>query len=1024
MVSTVTCRSCGRVNYGTQSDCALCGKPLLSAQSDTSTPPIGSGYLDETHHWLAGVAEEHAGKRTEIPAAGLTVGRHPTQNQIVLNDPEVSRIHARLSIENGRVALEDSSANGTYVNDRRIEKVTLHDGDRVRFGLSEKNSFAYELQNAVAARAAAAPASSARETAELGAPGSRPVTQVAAAVKPARSAVTVRLSTDDATLVTRGALQLVLDQYAVENIPLSASRVRLGRAARAEDRIQIEHPTISDNHAEVLANAAGATLRDLASINGTYVNGQRVTERLLQDGDLIQLGDCDSKLLLYRHPRRRVMVLRDLELKKPVVTLGRDAASDIKLDHPSVSRAHAEIRRTGAGFEILDKDSGNGTFVNGMRVKRQALNPRDKLTLGAVQLLFDGSQLEQQSDGSRVRVVAQHLKRTVNDQYTGRPLTLLDDISLVIEPREFVGLLGPVGSGKSTLMHALNGFQPADAGRVLMNGSSLYDEFAALRSLIGYVPQDDILHRNLTVRECLTYAGRLRLPDDYDPEEIRKRVAEVIEMLDLKDRIDVAIGELSGGQRKRVNVAIELLSKPSLLFLDEPTAGQDPRTEMRMMQLFRQIANRGSTVVITTHLLSSFSLLDKIAVLAKGKLAYYGPGLEMLHYFQATRPTEVYDKLRERDADEWAKRYRQTELCKEYLSQAGEERASRRGAAPPAAARERHSRVRQLGTLVARQFVSKLKDWKNVAGMLLPPVAIAALTALIAAGPNEPKTLLMIVFAGMWFGCSWSVREIVDEAAIYRRERQRGLSMLSYLGSKLVYLGVVAVAQSALFLTVLTLMNAQANHYFGAIAVMWVMTMQGVLLGLLISAVARNADWALYVFPLALIPQLLLAGLLIPVEQLHPFNIVKAGETPGCTERVAPNGYCREDAPAWTLSPRMHAALRYGAAPLMAARWGLEALSDLYVHDYSADPHNLQAYGYSFQALGAVHATFHADDEFRIRNDVDALLSGDITAGQLGERGRPPELARYAGVLGGFAFGMLALIMVGLQRKDNEASRQ
>lgn len=1014
MVQTVTCRSCGRVNEATQADCVLCGKPL--PVQDTSTPPIGSGYLEGAHHWLVAAAD---GKRVEVASAGLSVGRHPTQNQLVLNDPEVSRIHARFTLEGGRLLLEDSSANGTFVNDHRVERVTLHDGDRIRFGLSEKNSFSYEFQNAVAARAAAA-ASAVHE--DLPRPGARSVTQVTDGVRPSRPNLTVRMSAEDATAITRGSLQLVLDQYAVENIPLTSGRVKLGRAAAAEDRVRIDHPTISDNHAEITATSAGATLRDLASVNGTYVNGQRVSERLLQDGDLIQLGDCDSKLLLYRHPRRRVMVLRDLELKKPVVTLGRDPASDIKLDHPSVSRAHAEIRRTGAGFEIIDLASGNGTFVNGLRIRKQALNPRDKLTLGAVQLLFDGAQLEQQSDGTRVRVLAQHLKRTVNDHYTGRPLTLLDDISLVIEPREFVGLLGPVGSGKSTLMHALNGFQPADSGRVLMNNSSLYEEFAALRSAIGYVPQDDILHKTLTVRECLNYAGRLRLPDDYDAEEIRKRVAEVVELLDLKERLDVAVGELSGGQRKRVNVAIELLSKPSLLFLDEPTAGQDPRTEMRMMQLFRQIANRGSTVVITTHLLSSFTLLDKIAVLTKGKLAYFGPGPDMLHYFQAARPHEVYEKLREREAEDWAKRYRQTELYREYASQ-GDERSAKHAAARQGAPRERHSRLRQLGTLVARQFVSKMKDWKNVAGMLAPPAAIAALTALIAAGPNEPKTLLMVVFAGLWFGCSMAVREIVDEASIYRRERQRGLSMVSYLGSKLVYLGAVALVQSALFLTVLTLMNAQRSHYLGAMAMMWVMTMQGALLGLLISALARNADWALYVFPLALIPQLLLAGLLIPVEQRHPFNIVKVGETAGCTERVAPNGFCREDAPAWTLSPRMPALLRYGAAPVMAARWGLEALSDLYVHDYSVDPHNLQAYGYSFQVLGAVHATFHEDDETRIRNDVDALLSGEINATQLGQRGRAPEVARYAGVLGGFAFVMLAFIMVALRRKDHETSR-
>lgn len=1062
MVSTVTCTFCGRINYETQTNCALCGKLLteIKAESkgskpepnvkravtaDTNTPPIGSMgsapdhqrvTADNTSHWFKGLAGGMAGMRFEVTREGLTVGRHPTQNKIVINDPEVSRIHARVALEGDRLTLEDSSANGTYVNERRIDRVTLRNGDQVRFGLSDNNTFSYDVESVVVARpkaaAVSAPPVAAAAAASMPSHSGRGETQFAE-VKPARSSLTVRLSAEDATMITRGSLQLVLDQYAVKNIPITSNRMKLGRAPAAEDRVQIEHPTISDNHAEITASAAGGTLRDLASINGTYVNGQRITERLLHDGDLIQLGDCDSKLLLYRHPKRRVMVLRDLELKKPVMTLGRERGNDIQLDHPTVSRHHAEIRRVGPGFEIFDRDSDNGTFVNGLKIKKQALNPRDKITLGAVHLVFDGSQLEQQSDGTRVRLVANHLTRVVTDQHSGKPLTLLDDISLAIEPREFVGLLGPVGSGKSTLMYALNGFQPADNGRVLMNSWSLYDEFEALRSIIGYVPQDDIVHKTLTVRECLFYAGRLRLPDDTDANELRKRVAEVVEMLDLNERLDVAVAELSGGQRKRVSVGIELLSKPSLLFLDEPTAGQDPRTEMRMMQLFRQIANRGSTVVITTHLLASFSLLDKIAVLTRGKLAYFGPGLEMLHYFQTSRPAEVYDKLREREPEYWGKKFRETDLYRDYVTQGGDERPKGRA---PAASRpvrpEAHSPIRQLATLVSRQFVSKFKDWRNVAGMLVPALAIALLTGLLSSGPNEPKTLLMIVFAGMWFGCSGSVREIVDEISIYRRERQRGLSMLSYLGSKLAYFGAITLVQSALFVTVLSVMDAQSNHFLGATLMMWIMTMQGVFIGLLISALARNADWALYVFPLALIPQLLLAGLLVPVEVRQPFNIAKIPDVVAkqkekdkvrCADMTSATGYCIEDAPTWTLAPRMPALLSFGVSPFMAARWGLEGLSDMYIHDYAEDPQNLQNYAYSFKDLGAVYLTFHGEDEEHIRADIALMFAGGLTTSQVGDRGRESSQLPYFLVLGGFAFTMLLLTMAALKRKDYEMTR-
>jgi ABC-type multidrug transport system ATPase subunit/pSer/pThr/pTyr-binding forkhead associated (FHA) protein len=1023
------------VNLETQPNCALCGKRL--GEPDSSTPPLGSDYVSttgESKHWLIGVGGEFADKRFDISASGFSVGRHPQQNKIVCNDPEVSRIHARLALEDGKVVLEDSSANGTYVNDTRVQKVTLHDGDTIRFGLSSNNTFHYSVENLISLKAKASAVSAGvvppaprpsggtgpLAPVEPSAPG-RGQTMYAGPVKASLRAQTVHLNVEDATLITRGSLQLVLDQYAVENIALSANRMKLGRAPGGPDRVQIEHPTVSDNHAEITASPAGATLRDLGSNNGTYVNGQRISERLLADGDVIQLGNCDTKLLLYRHPKRRVLVLRDLELRKPVVTLGRDPTNDIRLDHPTVSRQHAEIKKVGAGFEIVDKNSDNGTFVNGMKVKKQALNPRDKITLGAVQLVFDGSSLEQQSDGTRVRLVANHLTRVVNDHHSGRPLTLLDDISVVIEPREFVGLLGPVGSGKSTLMYALNGFQPADNGRVLLNNASLYDEFEALRSIIGYVPQDDIVHKTLTVRECLYYAGRLRLPDDSDEREIRTRVNEVVELLDIGERMDVAVGELSGGQRKRVSVAIELLSKPSLLFLDEPTAGQDPRTEMRMMQLFRQIANRGNTVVITTHLLGSFSLLDKIAVLMRGKLAYYGPGPEMLNYFQTSRPQEVYDKLREREPEYWGKKFRESELYKEYVtSAAANGDGSARRSSTRAPREETHSPIRQLATLVSRQFVAKFKEWQNIAGMLVPPVAIALLTSLITKGANDAKALLMIVFAGMWFGCSSSVREIVDEVSIYRRERQRGLSMLSYLGSKLVYFGAIAIGQSALFVTVLTMMGSQSNHYLGAILMMWIMTMQGVLIGLLISSLAKNADWALYIFPLALIPQLLLAGLLVPVEARHPFAVVKAGPEVHCLQPAGSQGYCKEASPGWMLAPEMNPVLRYGASPFMAARWGLEALTDMYVHDYTDGP-NPDDYRYSFQDLGAVYITFHDDDERFISDEMDKLVTDRVKPGELAAR--DSVLAPYLMVLFGFAVTMILLTMAALKRKDYEMTR-
>jgi ABC-type multidrug transport system ATPase subunit/pSer/pThr/pTyr-binding forkhead associated (FHA) protein/ABC-type multidrug transport system permease subunit len=971
----VICLSCGANAAGPASRCVVCGN---------------GSFAPSVEHSLV-AAEAGAGpERIPIGPLGAIVGRMPGDRRIVLDDPEISRTHCTLQFAaDGRLHLEDTSANGTFLNDQRVRQGIVNPGDLLRFGNSPSHQFRYEL-HAVNAAAAAA--------------GRRPS---------AAPVGTVVMRTPSAAARVGARLQLVLNQYAADEIPLQPPAVQIGRSSGA-GRIAIDHPSVGNPHAEIRLTDSGWLLRDLNTGGGTRVNHELIQERLLVEGDLIQLGECESRLLLYREPGSRTLALRDISLNRQVTTIGRDASNDVQLDHPTISRYHAEIHKLNGQFEIVDRGSTNGTFVNGAGIRSRLLKPGDRITVGAVPLVFDGHSIEAQSDGSQMRLSCMQLTKTVADRVSARPLRLLNSISLVIQPRELVGLLGPSGCGKTTLLDALSGSRPADSGKVLLNNWNLYHDFAALRSMLGYVPQEDILHRELTVKSCLYFAARLRLPSDTEDREIAERVQDVLKLLDLGDRAQVPIEQLSGGQRKRVSLGIELLSKPGLLFLDEPTAGQDPRTEMKMMQLFRQIANRGSTVVLTTHLLGSFSLLDKVAVLVRGNLAYFGPGGEMLPYFGQKYPQEIYDTLQNKSPQAWAADFRHSSLYKEFVGSAveqlGDESERPAAAAVPAMPAQRGSGLRQFSTLLRRQVALRLKNARSYLFALGPPPLVALLVGKMMSLPNDPKTLFMILLSALWFGGSAAVREIVDEDAIYRRERQRNLGLLNYLLSKVLYCAVLGGVQSLLFVSVLTLLNALSAHFLGVFLFMWAISIEGSLIGLLISALASNSQQALAFFPLALIPQLVLAGVFVPVRTIKPFlpKTNSAGElvTNSAGELVM------LDLPENAATP----AMTY-VSPLMVARWGLEGLAELYVHDPIG--HSLTS-AYPVALVNSVAVTFHSDDAERVRRRLESVNVKDSKSYALLSKSDSvkPALLPYAAILAGFAGLMLVATALAMKRKD------
>jgi ABC-type multidrug transport system ATPase subunit len=563
---------------------------------------------------------------------------------------------------------------------------------------------------------------------------------------------------------------------------------------------------------------------------------------------------------------------------RPVV-VGRDGA-DLVLPSPAVSRRHAIIERVGGGHAVRDLGSTNGTFVSGQRVTRAELAAGAVVQIGAFKLVYDGSGLTQIDQRGAVRIDGRNLTRYAG----GRPI--LRDVSLSIAPREFVALVGGSGAGKSTLMKALAAYAPADAGQVLLNGDDFYDQLDAYRAMVGYVPQDDTLHRELPVARALAYAARLRLPADTSGAEIDARVARVLEEVDMTAQRDKRIDRLSGGQRKRVCIAAELLADPSLFFLDEPTSGLDPGLEKRMMVTLRRLADAGRTVVLVTHATANITQCDHVAFVAEGRLVFFGPPREAPAFFGVPGGdfADIYGLI-ESDAERWEARFRASGSYAQYV-------ARRLAEVPPAPSARRRRTLstrgpgialpRQIAVLARRYLHVLAQDPRNLLLLLLQAPVIGYLLTLVAepealvgrrANAVDAKTVLfMLSTVAVWFGIINSARELAKESYVFRRERLAGVGVVAYVLSKLVVLVALVVLQSAALLAVLgvTVTYPASGVLLAGPAELLVTTVltsiAGLSLGLCISAWARTPDRATSLVPLALIPQILFSGVLFPFD--------------------------------------------------------------------------------------------------------------------------------------------------------------
>ncbi|GHF59300.1 ABC transporter ATP-binding protein [Streptomyces mashuensis] len=696
------------------------------------------------------------------------------------------------------------------------------------------------------------------------------------------------------------APELVIEAEGGSQVMSPSRTYQVGRDPDSD--IVLRDARVSWHHAVLRPVGDHWTLEDSGSTNGTYEDGRRIGTLDVHPGSVIRFGNpADGPAAVVTgtapepaaapagapsgvsHPSatgtfRRPTTVRPLPTR--TVRVGRSEDNDLVVDDLVVSRHHAELRALPEGdYEIADLGSHNGTYLNGRRITAEPLRPGDIVGIGHSAFCLVGDQLQEYVDTGEVSLDAQGLSVRVDK---GRK-TLLEDVSFPVGARSLLAVVGPSGAGKTTLLGALTGLRPADDGAVLYDGRDLYHDYAELRARIGLVPQDDILHTQLTVRRALRYAAELRFPGDTARAERQARVEEVIGELGLDQRAGQPIHSLSGGQRKRVSVALELLTKPSLLFLDEPTSGLDPGMDRSVMTMLRTLADDGRTVIVVTHSVLSLDVCDRLLVLAPGgRTAYYGPPAEALRYFGFSAWPEAFEAFENDRARDWAAEFRASPQHRAYVSGVAERAAARPAGRPPPAPEKpatAQSWGAQLWTLTRRYVAALTSDRTFLAIMIALPFVMGAMTRALAHGrftdSSAMPALLVLCVGGFLTGAANAVRELVKERVIYRRERVVGLSRSAYVMSKILVLGVITIAQ-AVVLTLVALAGVDLGAPGGqgvllpplaeitlAVALLGFTAM---MLGLLVSSLVRKEEVTMPLLVFLAIVQVVFCGAQL---QLH-----------------------------------------------------------------------------------------------------------------------------------------------------------
>ncbi|MCB0948971.1 MAG: ATP-binding cassette domain-containing protein [Mycobacterium sp.] len=767
--------------------------------------------------------------RTFAAGNDVVVGRD-LRADVRIAHPLISRAHLVLRFEQGRwIAIDNGSLNGMFINGRRVPAADIVDGQQIHVGNPDGPLLTFEVGR------------------HQGLAGSPPPTAVVPVVgRPSASWP----SQPPPPPPTGGRPRP--PQYPTGPGPRRPS----GQPSRPAPVPAPMPQSISS-----------------PGLESATVMGPAAAPR---SGD----GNIATSMLKILRPGRPA------DVPPGSIKIGRAGDNDIVIPDVLASRHHATLipEAAGAGTaEIRDNRSINGTFVNGARVDSAMLTDGDTVTIGNVDLVFRDGTLARRTQTAADIATGGLDVHGVTWTIEGNK-TLLDNISMSARPGTLTAVIGPSGAGKSTFARLVAGYTHPTTGQVSFEGHDVHGEYASLRSRIGMVPQDDVVHGQLTVRQALMYAAELRLPPDTTQADRDQVVNEVLQELEMTQHLDTRVDKLSGGQRKRASVALELLTGPSLLILDEPTSGLDPALDRQVMTMLRQLADAGRVVLVVTHSLTYLDVCDQVLLLAPGgKTAFYGPPSEIGLAMGTTNWADIFSGVAG-DPDGAAQR---------FLAQHGPPPPQPPALTPSDLGNPTRTSVRrQLSTIARRQIRLVISDRGYFAFLMMLPFIMGVLSLSVpgdvgfgvpvpaeqgGAAPNEPGQILVMLNVGAIFmGTALTIRALIGERAIFRREQAVGLSTSAYLMAKIVVFTAFAIVQSAIVTTIAiagkgwgpgavergAVIGSRSLELFVDIAATCV---AAAMVGLALSALAKSSEQIMPLLVVAIMSQLVFSGGMIPV---------------------------------------------------------------------------------------------------------------------------------------------------------------